>query len=289
MIHSLVQRFVHHLCHTLVLGILLFAGVAQAQPDTVKMLVGFPPGGGTDTIARILADKLKDQLGSTVIVENHPGAGGQIAAKALKAAPADGSTFFLSHDHTVSILPLVVKTPGFDPVHDFVAVAGFATFVNALAVSGGTPAKSMNDYVAWVRRHGAGMEKVGVPSPASVPEFLVKLIDQKYVLNLQAVAYQGTAPMMADMLSNQIHAGVGSMPEFIENHKAGRIRVLLCWVVHDKRLCPMFRPFPSWVWPGLKTCRITAFLHPLARPRRASIVSPARWPKCYPCRTCVTD
>ena len=95
MIHSLVQRFVHHFCHTLVLGILLFAGVAQAQPYTVKMLAGFPPGGGTDTIARILADKFKDQLGSTVIVENRPGAGGQIAAKALKAAPADGSTFFL--------------------------------------------------------------------------------------------------------------------------------------------------------------------------------------------------
>jgi tripartite-type tricarboxylate transporter receptor subunit TctC len=84
----------------------------------------------------------------------------------------------------------------------------------------------MNDYVAWVRSHGLGLEKVGVPSPASVPEFLVKLIDQKYALNLQAVAYQGTAPMMADMLSNQIHASVGSVPEFIENHKAGKIRVL---------------------------------------------------------------
>jgi tripartite-type tricarboxylate transporter receptor subunit TctC len=226
MIDSLAQCFVHRFCRILVLGILLFAGVAQAQPNTVKILVGFPPGGGTDTIARILADKLKEQLGSTVIVENHPGAGGQIAAKTLKTAPADGSTFLLSHDHTVSILPLVLKNPGFDPVHDFVAVAGFATFVNALAVSGGTPAKSMNDYVAWVRRHGAGMGKVGVPSPASVPEFLVKLIDQKYALNLQAVAYQGTAPMMADMLGNHINAGVGSVPEFIENHRAGRIRVL---------------------------------------------------------------
>ncbi|HBO34966.1 MAG TPA: Twin-arginine translocation pathway signal [Anaerolineaceae bacterium] len=226
MTHSLAQRFVHRFCRTLVLGILLFSGVAQAQPSTVKILVGFPPGGGTDTIARILADKLKEQLGSMVIVENRPGAGGQIAAKTLKTAPADGSTFFLSHDHTVSILPLVVKNPGFDPVHDFVAVAGFATFVNALAVFGGTPAKSMNDYVAWVRRHGAGIGKVGVPAPASVPEFLVKLIDQKYALNLQAVSYQGTAPMMADMLSNRIHAGVGSVPEFIENHRAGRIRVL---------------------------------------------------------------
>ena len=212
--------------HTLALGIFLLGGLAQAQTGTVKLLVGFPPGGGTDVIARTLADKLKDQLGTTVIVENRAGAGGQIAAQALKAAPADGTTFFLSHDHTISILPLVVKNPGFDPAHDFVAVAGFATFVNALAVSGGTPAKSMNDYVAWVRSQGAGKGTVGVPAPASVPEFLVKLIGQKYALDLQAAPYRGSAPMMADMLGNQISAGVGSIPDFIENHKAGKIRVV---------------------------------------------------------------
>ena len=226
MIYSLVRCFVRHFVHTLVLGILLFGSVAQAQPGAVRLLVGFPPGGGTDTIARILADKLKDPLGSPVIVENRAGAGGRIAAQALKDAPADGRTFFLSHDHTVSILPLVMKNPGFDPARDFVAVAGFATFVNALAVSGGTPAKSMDDYVAWVRSRGPGPEKVGVPSAASVPEFLVKHIGQKYSLDLRAVPYQGTAPMLADMLNNMIHAGVGSVPDFIGNYKGGKVRVL---------------------------------------------------------------
>ena len=211
---------------TFALGALLLGGLAQAQTGTVKLMVGFPPGGGTDAIARILAEKLKDQLGTTVIVENRAGAGGQIAAQALKAAPADGTTFFLSHDHTVSILPLVVKNPGFDPAHDFVAVAGFATFVNALAVSSGTPAKSMNDYVAWLRSQAAGKGTVGVPAPASVPEFLVKLIGQKYALDLQSAPYRGSAPMMADMLGNQINAGVGSVPDFVENHKAGKIRVV---------------------------------------------------------------
>jgi tripartite-type tricarboxylate transporter receptor subunit TctC len=202
------------------------AGLVQAQSGTVRLLVGFPPGGGTDAIARTLADKLKDQLGTTVIVENRAGAGGQIAAQVLKAAPADGTTFFLSHDHTISILPLVVKNPGFDPAHDFVAVAGFATFVNALAVSGGTPARSMNDYVAWVRNQGGGKGTVGVPAPASVPEFLVKVIGQKYALDLQAAPYRGSAPMMADMLGNQINAGVASVPDFIENHKAGKVRIV---------------------------------------------------------------
>ncbi len=126
----------------------------------------------------------------------------------------------------MSILPLVVKNPGFDPTHDFVPVAGFATFVNAFAVSGGTPAKSFADYVSWVRNQGGGKGSVGVPAPASVPEFLVKLIGEKYKLDLVAAPYRGSAPMMADMLGNQIGAGVGSIPDFIENHRAGKIRVV---------------------------------------------------------------
>ena len=210
----------------LTLSAVVLAGPAQAQSGTIRLLVGFPAGGGTDVIARTLADKLKDQLGVNVVVENRAGAGGQIAAQALKAAPADGTTFFLTHDHTVSILPLVVKNPGFEPAKDFVAVAGFATFVNALAVSGGTPAASVNEYVAWVRNTQGGKGNVGVPAPASVPEFLVKLIGEKYKLDLQAAPYRGSAPMMADMLGNQIGAGVGSVPDFIENHKAGKIRVV---------------------------------------------------------------
>lgn len=191
----------------------------------LRILVGFPPGGGTDAIARTLGEKLSPLLGHPVVVENRAGAGGQIAAQALKAAPADGLTVFLSHDHTISILPLVTKSPGFEPQKDFVAVAGFATFVNALAVSGGTPAKTMAEYVNWVKTQG-NRGNVGVPAPASVPEFAVKVIGQKYGLDLQAAPYRGSAPMMADMLGNQIGAGVGSIPDFIENHKAGKVRVV---------------------------------------------------------------
>jgi tripartite-type tricarboxylate transporter receptor subunit TctC len=212
---------------TVLLGALLAAcSWAQAQTGPIKLLVGFPPGGGTDAIARTLADKLKDQLGMPVVVENKAGAGGQLAAQALKAAAPDGMTLFLSHDHTISILPQVVKNPGFDSVKDFVAVAGFATFVNALAVSGGTPAKSVNEYVAWIKGNGSGKGTVGIPAPASTPEFLVKVVGQKYGLDLQPVPYRGSAPMMADMLGNQIASGIGSVPDFIENHKAGKIRVV---------------------------------------------------------------
>jgi tripartite-type tricarboxylate transporter receptor subunit TctC len=212
---------------------LLVAGPALADSSTVKILVGFPPGGGTDAIARVLAEKLKDQLGSNVVVENKAGAGGQLAAQALKAAPADGTVLFLSHDHSISILPLTLKNPGFDPAQDFVPVAGFATFVNGLALSGGTPAKSYKEYLAWVGENVKARGTVGVPAPASTPEFFVKVIGQKNGLDLQAAPYRGSAPMMGDMLGNQIAAGVGSVPDFIENHKAGKIRIVA--VIGGKR------------------------------------------------------
>ena len=199
---------------------------AWAQAPSIRILVGFPAGGGSDAIARTLADKLKDELGRPVIVENKPGAGGQLAAHELKAAAPDGRTFFISHDHTISILPLVSKNPGFDPAKDFMPVAGFASFVNAFAVSGGTPAKSLNEYVDWVRTQKAGKGTVGVPAPASTPEFLVGVLAQTFKLDLVPVPYRGSAPMMGDMLGNQIAAGVGSVPDFIDNHKNGRIRVV---------------------------------------------------------------
>ena len=209
-----------------VLVLALSCGLAAAQNSKpIKLMVGFPPGGGTDAVARILAEKLKDELGIPVVVENKPGAGGQLAAQALKAAPADGTVLFLSHDHTISILPLVVKNPGYDPAHDFAPVAGFATFVNAYAVSGGTPAKTFNDYLAWVKTQGS-KGSVGIPAPASTPEFLVKVVGDKFKLDLVSAPYRGSAPMMADMLGNQIAAGVGSVPDFIENHKAGKVRIV---------------------------------------------------------------
>lgn len=206
-------------------GALPLAALGDDGPP-LRLLVGFPPGGGTDAIARLLAEPLKDELGATVIVDNRPGAGGQLAAQALKAAAPDGRTVFLSHDHTISILPLVLRQPGFDPAQDFVPVAGLASFANAVALSPGTPADSLPGYVDWVRRAGGGRGAVGVPAAASVPEFLVGRIAARYGLDLVAAPYRGSAPMVGDMLGNQIAAGVGSVPDLIEAHRAGRLRIV---------------------------------------------------------------
>lgn len=226
------------LIRTLLATALFSAGAAGAQSDkTIRLLVGFPPGGGTDSVARLLAEHLHAELGQQVIVDNKAGAGGQLAAQALKAAAPDGLTLFLSHDHTISIIPQTIKTPGFDPAKDFVPVAGFATFVNGLAVSGGTPAKTYGEYLAWLRGPQGGKGVVGVPAPGSVPEFLVKVLAERNKIDLVAAPYRGSAPMMQDMLGNQIAAGVGSVPDFIENHKSGKIRMVA--VIGSKRQAVM--------------------------------------------------
>jgi tripartite-type tricarboxylate transporter receptor subunit TctC len=247
------------------LGLVASAAWAQAGKP-VRILVGFPAGGGTDGIARTLAERLKDELGAPVIVENRAGAGGQIAAQALKAAPADGSTYFISHDHTISILPLVVKNPGFDPAQDFVPVAGFATFVNALAVSPGTPAKNFNEYLAAIRAQG-GKSAVGVPAPASVPEFLVKVIGEKYKLDLVSVPYRGSAPMIADMLASQLPAGIASVPEFVENHKAGKLRVIAVLGAARQAVLPEVPTFAELGLAGFEDAPYYAFFAPAGTPR----------------------
>jgi tripartite-type tricarboxylate transporter receptor subunit TctC len=242
-------------------------GGALAQgARTIRILVGFPAGGGTDAIARLLSDRLKDALQANVIVENRPGAGGQIAAQALKSAAADGTTFFISHDHTISILPLVMKNPGYDPARDFVPVAGFATFVNAFAVSGGTPAKTLAQYVDWVKAQG-GKSAVGVPAPASVPEFLVRVLGEKYTLDLVAAPYRGSAPMIGDMLGNQIPAGVASVPEFVENHRAGRLRVLAVLGGARQAAMPEVPTFAELGLAGFEEVPYYGFFAPAGTPR----------------------
>ena len=242
-------------------------GLAQAQIPT-RILVGFPAGGGSDAVARILAERLQTELGGNVLVDNKPGAGGQLAAHALKVAPADGHTVFLSHDHSVSILPLTMKNPGFDPAKDFVPVAGFATFVNAVALSGGTPAR---DFKAWIDsvKGSGGKATMGIPAPASTPQFAVQVIGKQFGLDLVAAPYRGSAPMMGDMLGNIIPAGVGSVPDFIENHKAGKLRVVAVMGTQRQAALPDVPTFTELGIKGFEEVPYYGLFAPAGTPKAA--------------------
>ena len=221
-----MNTFKRNTIKALTASLVMLGSASHAQTGSIKLMVGFPAGGGTDVIARVLGEQLSQVLGTPVVVDNRAGAGGQIAAQALKAAPADGSVLFLSHDHTISILPLITKAPGFKPDTDFVPVAGFATFANGIALSGGTADQSLEQFIKSTREQRQGKASIGIPAPNSVPEFLVKVLATQYKLDLVSVPYRGSAPMLADMLGNQIPAGVASVPDFIEFQKAGKVRMV---------------------------------------------------------------
>jgi tripartite-type tricarboxylate transporter receptor subunit TctC len=260
-------RLVRPLAALAVAAALALPGAFAQTGKTVRVLVGFPAGGGTDAIARVLAERLKDELGANVIVENKPGAGGQIAAQALKAAAPDGTTYFISHDHTISIVPLVMKNPGFDPAKDFVPAAGFATFVNALAVSGALPPKTFDDYVAWVKSQQGGKSAIGLPAPASVPEFLVKLIGEKFALDLVAAPYRGSAPMLGDLFSGQIPAAIASVPELVEPQKAGKLRVVAVLGGARQAALPDVPTFAELGLAGFEDVPYYAFFAPAGTPK----------------------
>jgi tripartite-type tricarboxylate transporter receptor subunit TctC len=247
--------------------LLCAAGLSAAQTP-VKLMVGFPAGGSTDVIARLLADKLKDAMGQPVIVENKAGAGGQLAAQALKAAAPDGNTLFLSHDHTISILPLVTKNAGYESAKDFVPVVGFATFPNVWALSPNTPAKSHAEYVEWMKQ-GEKNKSVGIPAPGSVPEFLVGVVGAKAGMKLSPVPYRGSGPMVADMLGSQIPAGIATITDFIEHHKAGKMRIIATYGSTRQAALPDVPTYAELGIAGLEDLPYFGIFAPAGTPKAA--------------------
>ena len=119
-----------------------------------------------------------------------------------------------------------MKQPGFNTSRDFTPVAGVAIYVSALFTGAGTPVKSYAEYIRWVHDKQAGKGSVGIPAPASLPEFMTIAIGTRNSLDLTPVPYKGAAPMLSDIMGNQILAGISSLNDVLESQKAGKINVL---------------------------------------------------------------
>jgi tripartite-type tricarboxylate transporter receptor subunit TctC len=223
------RDFTQALTATLLTPGLALPWAAHAQTRSggpIRVLVGFPPGGATDVVARAMVEKLSKAMnGQLFIVDNKPGAGGQIAAQMLKAAPADGSTIMLSIDHTQVIIPLTIAAAGYNPVTDFTSLAGVASYYNVLAVSAATSVKSMAELGTWLKAHPADAN-YGIPAPGSVPQFIGVIVGKSLGVSMNSVPYKGGAPMVQDLLAGQIPIAVASMTELIEHHRAGKVRIL---------------------------------------------------------------
>ncbi len=232
----------------------------------IKVLVGFPPGGATDVVARLLSDKLKDLLKQPIVIENRGGAGGMIATQQLKAAPADGSTVMLTIDHSHVIVPLTFKAPGYDPVTDFTPIAGVASYFNALAVSSTIGVKSLQELGAWFKSH-PGQANYGVPAAGSVPQFAGLIVGKSLGANVVPVPYRGGAPLVLDLLSGQVPVGIGSLTEYIEHHRAGKMRVLAVSGATRSKAAPDIPTFKELGLDGIDKNPWLAFFGPKGMPQ----------------------
>jgi tripartite-type tricarboxylate transporter receptor subunit TctC len=246
-------------------------GVQMAQAadynGPLKILVGFPPGGATDVVARTLADRLKDVLGQPVIVENKGGAGGMIATQQLKAAPADGSVVMLTIDHTHVMIPLTFKAPGYDPLKDFTPLAGVASYYNVLAVSGTLNVKSLGDFGQWVKVNPAKVS-FGVPAAGSVPQFASLIVGKALgVKDPLVVPYKGGAPLVQYLLGGQVPAAFGSLTEYIELHRVGKVQVLAVSGSSRAKAAPEIPTFQEMGLKGVDKNPWLAFVGPKGMPK----------------------
>ncbi|MFM7331039.1 MAG: Bug family tripartite tricarboxylate transporter substrate binding protein [Brachymonas sp.] len=201
---------------------LAWPALAQAAP--VKILVGFPPGGSADATARLVAEKMSASLGQPVIVENRPGAGGRIAAQAVKDAAADGNTLMLVPMAVMVVQPVVFKSIKYDTTKDFTPIGNAATFPLALATGPATPAKNVAELIAWIKAN-PNQANYGSPATGSLPHFLGEMLGQAAGVKMQHVPFQGGAPLMTALLGGQLPMGFDTPLEFAENHRAGKLRI----------------------------------------------------------------
>jgi tripartite-type tricarboxylate transporter receptor subunit TctC len=203
----------------------LAAAAAGAQDGPVRILVGFPPGGESDVIARLLVDRMKTSLDAPVIVDNKPGAGGMLAAELLKNAAHDGRTLMISPIAVTVFAPLTHAKLRYDPIRDFAPVSLAAVFQMALAVGPGSPAKTLDEYVAWARAN-PGKATYGVPLAGGPTHFFGVMLARTTGVDLAAVPYKGSAPFVNDLLGGQVPAGITVLSQLLKHHEAGKLRVL---------------------------------------------------------------
>jgi len=235
---------------------MLPATLAQAQDTTVRIIVGFPSGGGADFVARLLAEHMKERIGAPVIVDNRPGAGGVVAARSFLQAPADGRTLILANDHMLSVVPQTIAQPGYDPARDFAAVGTVAIGETALAVHPRTSARTLGEYVAWLRAHPRE-DVVGVPAPGSAPEFMVAMIGQLAQMPLRAAPYKGGTQMIQDLIGGQIPAGIATAGELFTYHQAGQLRMVA--LTGTKRM-PLLPNVPTFGESGIAGLENSTYL-----------------------------
>lgn len=202
------------------------AAHAQSLPGgTLRMLVGYAPGGGSDVMARFIADKLKDRIGANVVVENRPGASGMLAGVAMKSAPADGSVVLFAPTSSTVEQRVTKKSMPFDIDRDIMPITLAGTVSTVYVVSSTLGVNTLADYVQWLKANPK-LASFGTAAMGSSTHFFGVEIGQAIGIPLQPVAYKGTGPLLTDIVAGHVPAGCGGLTSFLQHQQSGKVRIL---------------------------------------------------------------
>ena len=248
------------------LGTLPAFSQAPFPSKPITMVVGFAPGGGTDTAARIIAKKLTENTGQNVIVENKSGAGGHIAANHVSKAAPDGYTIILTAPGSVAVAPHQNSNLPYDPRTDLTPITMAVVFPNVLVVHPSVPAKNVAEYIKLsITKPGSlSYGSSGIGNAGHLAGELFKIVTKADITH---VPYKGGGPAMADLLGGQVPSVFASAPSAVPQIKAGKIRALATTGATRSSFLPEVPTVAEAGFPGFEATNWYAYMAPGKTPR----------------------
>lgn len=225
---------------------------AQPALRSARIVVGFPPGGSNDAIARLLADKLRGQYADALIVENKAGAGGRIGVEAVRHGTADGTVVLQTPGTILTLYPHIYRSLPYDALRDLAPVSTVCTFDFALVAGPMTPVRTLAQFIDWCKANPQ-RAVYGSPATGASPHFVGLMFAKAAGIDLLHVGYKGAAPAVQDLLGGQIPAYVGTLADVAPYLAGGRLRVLATSGTARAALTP---DAPTFEEAGLKSVSV---------------------------------
>src|SRR4051812_42331599 len=247
-------------------AMLALNAAAQPYPNKpIRLMVPFPPGGSTDIVARIVAQKVGAQLGQNLVIENRGGAGGTLGTAVVAKAPADGYTLVVGTTSTHVVAPSVYQKLEYDPVKDFAPISLIAVTPYLLVVNPSVPAKSVRELVALMKAQPGKLNyaSAGVGSTTHLAMEMLKSVSNTYALH---IPYSGNGPAGTAVIAGQVEILFGSLPAVLPHAKSGRVRAL---AVGTPKRSPSLPDVPTVAesgYPGFDASLWLAIMAPAGTP-----------------------
>ena len=248
---------------------LIACGVAVAADypaRTVTLVVPYPPGGGVDAMARVVAAKLSDALKQQFIVDNRAGAGGTVGTRVVAQAAPDGYTLLLGHTGTISINPSLYAHAGYDPRKDFAPIGLVASMAVALLAHPSFPAKSIAEFIAMAKKD-PGKLNLGTSAVGTGGYMCAELFKSEAGINVAIIPYKGSAPVMNDLLGGHVPIAFSVLPPALGNIQGGKLRAIAVTSMKRFSLLPDVPTFDESGLPGFDAVLHYGLLAPAGTPK----------------------